>query len=142
MVQGNEKKYIYNQIVQNLSAQQLRLLAQLYCKGFNVTLLFSRVKDQEKTTQLIDEIVKWMGDAAYCSLQFGEQDIREIVGDGKIAERDIQNRLKFYKVKEENGLVFLDKVIREGKESINVIKIRKIEENLASINEVNLIVLP
>jgi hypothetical protein len=30
-----------------------------------------------------------MGDAAYCSLQFGEQDIREIVGDGKIAERDI-----------------------------------------------------
>lgn len=45
-------------------------------------------------------------------------------------------------MKEENGLVFLDKVIREGKESINVIKIRKIEENLASINEVNLIVLP
>ena len=57
--------------MQNVNAQQLRLLAELYGKGFNVTLLFARPREQEKTTQIIGEIVKWMGEAAYSALQFG-----------------------------------------------------------------------
>lgn len=41
---GNDKKYVYSEIVQNISAVQLRLLSELYQKGFNATILFSMPK--------------------------------------------------------------------------------------------------
>ena len=44
----------------------------------------------------------------------------------KITEKDVDKKNVFYRVKEENSLVFLDKMLRNGSRGIGIVKIRKI----------------
>lgn len=74
----------------------------------------------------MSEITKLMGDSAYSVIHFNEQQIVDVVGESTLTEKDVESRLKFYKVKEGNSLVFLDKAIRnQEKEGITLVKVRK-----------------
>ena len=60
-----------------------------------------------------------------------------------ITEKDVENRLKFYRVLESNSLVFLDRVVRsQEKESIMLVKIRRMGVNELHKNELNLLIFP
>ena len=67
-----------------------------------------------------------MGDAIYSCLHFAAQNITDMVGDVKITEKEADKKNVFYRVKEENALVFLDKMLRNGSKGIGLVKIRKI----------------
>ena len=75
-----------------------------------------------------------MGDAIYSCLHFGEQNITDMVGDVKITEKEVDKKNVFYRVKEENALVFLDKMLRNGSRGIGVVKIRKIVNEMLGDN--------
>ena len=49
-----------------------------------------------------------------------------MVSDVKITEKEADKKNVFYRVKEENALVFLDKMLRNGSRGIGLVKIRKI----------------
>lgn len=71
IVENNEKKYIYNEIVQRLISDNFRLHSELLAKGFSVSLLLTLPREQTKLSQLLAEVVRITGEAAYSAVNFG-----------------------------------------------------------------------
>ncbi len=69
--QGNDKKYVYTEIVQKITSGQFRLLMDIFERGFNISVMMSLPREQDKITSLLSEVVKWMGDAAYSAVFLG-----------------------------------------------------------------------
>jgi hypothetical protein len=58
-----------------------------------------------------------------------------MVEESKLTERDIENKLKFYRVKQNSAFVLLDRLVKgQGKFTVNVIKIRQIDNNQPTNN--------
>lgn len=68
---GNDKKYVYTEIVQKIASGQFRLLMDIFERGFNISVMVSLPREQDKITSLLSEVVKWMGDAAYSAVFLG-----------------------------------------------------------------------
>lgn len=79
-MQNNDKKYFYNEIVQQITSGNLRLQLDLLEKGFNVSLMLGMPREQAKLSQLLGELVKIVGPAVYSTVQFGENQISDTVG--------------------------------------------------------------
>lgn len=106
-------------------------------------MMFAPPREQNKINQVLGEVAKWMGEAAYSVLQFTDQHVWDLISDTRVPEKDLERQLKFYSVKAENSLVLLDRLLRSpSHEGVTVTRIRKLTEHGWSRNEVTLIVLP
>ena len=61
--------------------------------------MISLPREQQRSTQLFGEIGRWMGDAAYSVVHFGEQQMSDPVSESRLTERDLGGNQKYYKVK-------------------------------------------
>jgi hypothetical protein len=140
---NSEKKFPYSEIVQSITANHFSSMQELFERGFNVSLIFALPKEQGKLTQLLSEVIKITGNSVCNSAYFSEQAIYDAVSGSKLTERDFENRLKYYKVMENNLIAFLDRIIRgQSKGCITLVKLRSLLNGSTSKNEINLISLP
>lgn len=84
-----------------------------------------------------------MGSCVCAAACFNEQGMVDAVSGSKLAERDFEGRLKYYRVMDVNLIAFLDKLIRgQPKGAISLIKMRALQSGSPTPNEINLICLP
>jgi hypothetical protein len=140
---NSQKKFAYSDIAQTLSASQLDPMRELFLRGFNLSVLFALPREQGRLTQLLSEVGKLAGNCVCAAACFSEQGIVDAVAGSKLAERDFEGRLKYYRVMEINLIAFLDKLLRgQPKAAISLVKLRSLQSGSATPNEINLICLP
>jgi hypothetical protein len=79
--------------------------------------------------QLLSLLISWIyprdnAMSLVCGLEFAEGSVTEVIEGIKITERDLSNRLRYFRVPKGSFIHFADKIVRGLSDTLGIIKLR------------------